>query len=781
MGSVVCAASAPVLESLFERRGVPKACPKSAAPLLQLLQRTTSPGQRGWDSVLSAALKTEGTTGVVGHAVHVCVTGLHPQLHPAVRPGWRERLGSVRLLEAALRSPEAAAMLSRCAAPVKEAMRRCIASIMATTPAAHAALASLGHPVRQLLEPPSALPRAGMEAAMGAFVRAGQTALVALSGVEGDSGARAATRALGAAIERAFAAQAHSAPAHPPRFDPSWMGKGSTNVRPRVAAVTVAGDVWAAAFRANFLPFWTFGMSRQLRISRLDAAQHDALHSMNAATRLCAELTEGEQLAAQRAALRDVSAGVLTLEEVALRLLGRRIASAAPPRTVADAVYALGGGDPRATARLLAYARAAWVREHVLVVELGEAAVRQQERALLRRHGGADVASLPAHATHVVYCCECHRIASAHACDPPGGAPCGGDGGPAAQAASATAAAFNELGCAASMTAIDPETGVRDLRCAKRSSAALRAAITFEEDMTRRCVECEAVDASAVREALSVRVSGGIESGIAARLRRDARSALEQHRTAVPCGASPMLLVRVLGRVVRLNNEWLALCAYCACVTRVQPHTRYGDAICCMRCDPKMVHSAAELATAAPGVAPNGSAAGASARKLCRYCGRQDPEKSGARWKTVAAPLDASPSNEPLPPPLRAVHYCPTHWKPWLEDAHRVFKTSVIFAHINMNARPVYGSAQCAEVGVAGRTCAGLSTVPDNDSEDENAPQLKPPPASKRHKTGGGGSGGGGGGAGREAKASKASKPRVARRSRASKAPVRRQWVNPTQ
>ena len=77
--------------------------------------------------------------------------------------------------------------------------------------------------------------------------------------------------------------------------------------------------------------------------------------------------------------------------------------------------------------------------------------------------------------------------------------------------------------------------------------------------MTRRCIECEAVDEGAVREALSVRVSGGIESGVAARLRRDARSALEQHRAAVPCGAAPMLLVGVLGRVVRLNGEWIAL------------------------------------------------------------------------------------------------------------------------------------------------------------------------------------------------------------------------------
>ena len=61
-------------------------------------------------------------------------------------------------------------------------------------PAAHSALASLGHPVRQLLEPPAALPRAGMEAAMGAFVRAGQAALGTLS-TDGIGSHRAAARA----------------------------------------------------------------------------------------------------------------------------------------------------------------------------------------------------------------------------------------------------------------------------------------------------------------------------------------------------------------------------------------------------------------------------------------------------------------------------------------------------------------------------------------------------------------------------------------------------------
>ena len=166
---------------------------------------------------------------------------------------------------------------------------------------------------------------------------------------------------------------------------------------------------WASAFRANFLPFWTFGMSRELRISRLDATQHAPLHGMNAATRLCAALSEGEQLArsgrrcARLGRRADARRGGGAADGRRASAVG---AAGAPPsgapRSALDAVCALGGGDPRTTARVLAYARVAWVREQVLVVELGAEAAAEQTRALLRRHSASDVASLPAHATRRV-------------------------------------------------------------------------------------------------------------------------------------------------------------------------------------------------------------------------------------------------------------------------------------------------------------------------------------------------------------------------------------------
>ena len=249
-------------------------------------------------------------------------------------------------------------------------------------------------------------------------------------------------------------------------------------------------------------------MSRQLRILRLDATQHATLHGMNAATRLCAGLSEAEQLVAQRAALRDVSSGIRTVSEAVARLSGRAAPPSAPPRRAADAVRLLGGGDPRAAAMALVYARAAWVSEQQLAVDLG-AATRERRRAR---------------------CCAATAPPRWPSCPrtprtPPTAASAGAwpaRTGPARrwrQQRRATRALRARSTSWASARRWWPSTRApaqQELRCAKRSSASLRAAIAFEAEMQRRCVECEVVDESAVREALSVRVGHGIESGIAA-------------------------------------------------------------------------------------------------------------------------------------------------------------------------------------------------------------------------------------------------------------------------
>lgn len=208
----------------------------------------------------------------------------------------------------------------------------------------------------------------------------------------------------------------------------------------RQPLVSVAGDVWSAAFKAHFIAFWLFAQSHQMRVSRLDEVQHAAIHGMNAATRLAAQLDDATTLAVQRLALRNASSGILSIAEV-MGELGIDGSPMGTARTPAEGARLISDLGPTTAAKLLVYARAAWIHEEVLVVDLGAHTTALQARALLRRMQRADCLEsddvveaarrLPMHATQLCACCECHRVANAYVAP---GAP------------NATATPFNELG-----------------------------------------------------------------------------------------------------------------------------------------------------------------------------------------------------------------------------------------------------------------------------------------------------------------------------------------------
>ena len=93
-----------------------------------------------------------------------------------------------------------------------------------------------------------------------------------------------------------------------------------------------------------------------------------------------------------------------------------------------DTLRALAAAGPRDAARLLAYARVAWLSEQLLVVDLGRCRGTQIQ-ALFRRLGHPRAAALaamppedvpeaallelPIHATHAQACVECKRFANA--------------------------------------------------------------------------------------------------------------------------------------------------------------------------------------------------------------------------------------------------------------------------------------------------------------------------------------------------------------------------------
>lgn len=457
-----------------------------------------------------------------------------------------------------------------------------------------------------------------------------------------------------------------------PELNPA--GRGTSATHQKVALTTVAADLWSTAFRANFLLFWAHSAVQKMRAFRLDTPQHTALHEMNGATKLVQALGQDAQLAAQRAALQHPSAALLTMEEAA-QLLGvpnvKCTLANGGAKNAQATLETLALGGAKGAAQLLAFARVAWLCDELLTVELGPRSIQLQLKALyarLRRtdydEASATPNVLPVHATHLHACIECKRVANAlldHTFKP--------------------GLSFTELGVSSSMLCTEcteRPARVTHIRCAKRSSASLRTALNFEEAMALEDVESKQVDLASVSSLLG-EVSSNGETGVAARVRRDAKNALEQRAVATACGEFPMLSIPLLGRAVRLWNNWYSICTLCGAMLRVLPEHRYGGEICCGRCEPTM------LGLSAP--TPSDRLAA-----VCRYCSAKDTIRSASRWKMCKAPLDMAGENATLPPPLRTVHYCHQHWKTWLPAAHRVLQTNVILSHIAHNAKPLFSA-----------------------------------------------------------------------------------------
>jgi hypothetical protein len=443
-----------------------------------------------------------------------------------------------------------------------------------------------------------------------------------------------------------------------------------------VPLISVASELWSTAFRSNFILFWAHSASQKVRASRLDTSQHRALHAMNGATKLVQALPEAKVLAAQRAALSHPSAALMTMDEAArhLRIAGVHGGSATGgSKNAYETLEVLSSGGAEGAARLLAFARIAWLCEEVLSIDLGQRTRNKQLKALFSRlmrtdydEGTSTPDMLPVHATNLHACTECHRVANAlvdHTFKP--------------------GISFTELGVSSSMLCTECTGGpnrVTNVRCAKRSSAALRTALSFEETMAEDNVESKGIDIASVSAILSEVVPTAPSSsdpGFAARVRRDSKNALEQRAVATACGELPMLSVPLLGRAVRLWNNWYALCSFCGATMRVMPEHRFAGELCCGRCDPRML-----------GIEPLAPSERKAA--VCRYCLAQDSVRSAARWKSVKAPLDTSGDNATLPSVLRTLDYCPSHFRSWIPAAHRVLPTKIILSHIAHNAKPIF-------------------------------------------------------------------------------------------
>jgi hypothetical protein len=683
--SVPCMSTQLDFTTIYERKTTQKMLPKEATSIIQLLSRCTNPGTRGWEPVIDTACKCSVGKRVLIKETEICLTGLHSNLHPAHRPHWKTRFEILHATGNLIHEPSYVIELKKSGAFLKEAMKRCVGTMWSTLPASYQAHSSFLHPCCHLSQPPLQFSHIGLEHSMIAFARAG----VRIS--KGGS--------LSTALVSEFAAIELLESAKGPWIS-GWLGKGTPHLPFRIPLSSFAEAVFLSAFKANFMALWMHAYSNGTRLVRIDEVQHKTLIQLSASIKICNTVPELEQLRIQRLVLFEPTAGLMSVSQ-ALLLIGypkitlRNLNQKHLVQTLGEIKDQLGS---LAIGKLLCFARVAWVKESILIFGFADSVKTRNAKMLLRRltpsedgvDGGEDEGKdgedggeeedggdkcvkraervLLKHHTCICICTECQRVASA----------CVDTGAGAFESKLST---FNEIGIRQSMVKYAEINDEENIYCAKRSSAAFRTGALFQSEMQERCIECVDFDRHITTTILN-EFGDAVGGSLASKLRRDSKSAIEQRSCSEACGTKPLLKIDLMGRAVRMYGSLYTFCRVCACIVKFQPAVhRFHGGVCCLRCD-DLLH----------GLKPPADMKVKMVQKpQCRYCGAIDPERTGIRWKIVKAPHDIAGENSTLPPPLRRISFCPTHFRPWIVLAARVLETRVILAHISTGARPVVG------------------------------------------------------------------------------------------
>ena len=705
--------------------------------LLSVLFRCGQSGSRGWDSALKASLTSAGSQWVLHTAFKACLIGMHPQLHPSVRPDWTQRALITRLFEDGINTEGMNELLSSCGTCTKESIRLYMCSVMNEIPATRSALARVQNSVGLLRSAPSGLVPVSLAAAAQNIVAAGIDAGETLSTTQPTDGGGATLEksrieAVKAAIQSRIGSEprvrsrsalqprqgapknGHSAAAasssaiamaaekswYTVAYNPSWFGRaaseddaGETNfVNNSLNALTVIHEVSARAFRAHFVPLWVHGHGNGVRTSRFDESQHTHMLKSSALQSVISVVDERTALAVQRTVMRSPVAVTATVSQIG-RILkfdptDQRLLDEA--KTFEEAILAVCGLSPAAGSKFILFGRVTSLKNRFLSFSLGSQMLKRQLSALRRRFkipetltDAEAVAMLPDHAHHLFFCLECKRVPNACVDD------------------KTKMNSHNEIGLAQTMLRVGGVGEPPQVRCARRSSAALRTALQKEGDAFRSRVECMQVTDESLQRAL--RDNGDVSH--AARLRRDLRTCSEQHDRALACGDRSLIMVSILGKVVRVNGRFYAICSFCGSILQVSQLRRYEGDLCCCRCDASMVNAKWQTASQATRVAvqvnsqttrtPPGalSLITANHKLNCRYCNKAPPTSAAAaRFKVLRAPTDSNGRNAFLPPPLRTIALCQSHYRPWVDNALLQMPMSVVFAHISEKATPIYGA-----------------------------------------------------------------------------------------
>lgn len=653
--------SLPDLGVLLERKPSSRVCGKSAGVMIGVLTRCTNTGSRGWDSTLADALKdVDGCARIVTHVMLACHTGMHQCINPVNRPGWRTRCTIYRCLV----NVDGKSLVVLPAAVTKECVRTYVATLLSNMPATREALKACHSPPGALSISPFEPPPAPLMIAMGVVTECAQIACARGSRVTPDQLSDMMLSRL--ADDRRHKQPTPKGARHPPLYISSWLGRGHSSGASRGSkAIDVVNSITLNSFKADFQPFWFIqSAGGNSRISRLDHAQHAELHDNNAVVQMVNQLDERVRMQIYRKAITDPRCGVMTLQDVA-DVLGITM-----PLAVGRSTPDMMELEAEDAAKIIAFTRVSALRANIIAYDLGPQIKRLQTTAISKRTmrprqpGESDDAvlkRLPITASKLFICTECKRVANACYI---------GEG---------KDVAFDELGISSSMLACEGEFDECFLKCARRSSAALRTALMLEEESRKR--------AEGAKQPMSTALVRFDRASYTSRLRRDLKSTYDQTSEAMACGVQPLVNIELAGRAVFVYGQCYMLCCFCGCVFTRSANTYFLGFPCCCRCD-----AAAVSRNGIPGeempVKKNEKEA------VCRFCGKPSSRQTSTqKFKLVPAPLDNVGVNGKLPPPLRSVHYCSSHSRPWLAAAHNVMTIQEVFAHISSKCRPVFLAA----------------------------------------------------------------------------------------
>ena len=667
------------LDHVIDERVVCGSSCRGTTAMHQLLTRCTNPASRGWTSTLHSVLAEEpSVVEVLRSATVVCLTGLHLLVEPPDRPHWRKRAAIMWRMQADVNSTELAIIFSNRPMITKEVVRRLVVTTLETSIALRHVVHHYGSMVGSVGMPPRAIPCQSVCRVMSTFCVAGE--LFGEDIVTPD-----ASDALDRSLCGAFDED--------PRVM-QWLSKVIVH-HPPSSALTEASVHHFTGFRHAFAPFWAFAMQRGLRPQRLDPTQYDAIHGLNPATALVASMNYDEALRIQRIVLQTPSLGVRTVADMwsHLSTLGCSVAARdSSDETTVDSILRRGSSNDAAT--LLLVARLMWLTEQLLVVDLCTPVRRVHAIAVLKRHGRVPdplamnamnddelvcmLDTLPAHATKLCVCTECKRVTNA---------------APTETIPTATRV-FTEMGVSSVMLSTHScgecvDTPYKPprvtLHCARRSSAALRSAIAAEEEAVSLQIDSIGNKGGwETSECDDILRSIEHDRATSTRMRRDSRRALEQRRKATQCGESPLVMIPLLGRAVRIYGVWYTLCAICGTVTKLRHADWIGVNGACLVCARRMRN--VTMTSFEPVTLDNDLTRG----RRCRFCAKSVPcDDNGSSFRCYASPHDTFGANKRLPPWLRCTWWCPAHQRRWLANALMDMSTPSILAHIVQKAHPM--------------------------------------------------------------------------------------------